>query len=990
MAENGQNGQEPKKTEVFNWAKDSSMKEVYRKVWIQMLGPNSNDEFETFYTQCQTGRYHHTGAQKETDVNGTTFQEEIKRRIAVSKGIEPGEEVGNEKFDKARDKALKPTLVEMADVALEGKGAIAGVTVSEHEESITRTYFAQIAVDGFMPYDTATTAGSKVGQKMNLQMGCGEGKTGVLVYATAKYVQTPDKDGKTSQIFLTSSTGILAAETMEETAKKYDKLGVISSSKKDMVLISLKEIKYPKYGADNKMVLNKEGKPEYDSIPIGLPPTPEQKTALMEAYSKQIVVADNATIMQHKMAGCIPRKSDRFSERRLLADEADYVLLDQYHSAQKLGDEYSTEENNKRTDGRKIASVIAKRLIRNQANFKRDDANQYVDYTPAGKQFVKNAIEAIFNKDPNQPVTKQQLADFVYEAMVVEVVYKAKRDYQIVQTPDGPKIISEHRASGAEIDLPQGIQQALEIKCGLKPSVERKVERATNVTQVYKELFGNEGQQFISGTLGTKSESQAQLREMDNLQLNKQTTYDCLPKGESKRETAARTIFKDKKALRASIVSEAIRESEDGKGRPVLIGCVSDREVLDMIEQLKKSGTKARIIKYTAASENEYQEDMNTIKATDQYKDFEKDAAPINKEIENLEAEISKLSEGGEANKEKIEEIQKQIDSKNEILKEMRTKLKASLADSDVYKKFVEKYGPVKDDDKVFPADNFSGYIKHCSGKEGNIIVGTSIIGRGTTIKTNDAVQDKGGIHVIINGLHETSSRNQIQYAARTARGSENGSVHEIMCVEDFSPEIRSELEGKQAGADGSLALNESEVDGYYGKFYKEVDERQSNVRGHINKLISVLNQSYDAIDMAVQGQNIPEEDIVKAKALLTERAYSIQNRACGYAGNELEDEYTAEIEAFTELYIAKCVYKDAKACKEWEEENKELTDTYFEFSSEEEQEIVVNYVKGEIASGKMVDKEQVRKLLVNSGVNAKDVNKIIEEQFGKASTMGE
>ena len=74
-------------------------------------------------------------------------------------------------------------------------------------------YLAEMSGD-YIPFDTVLTAGIMVGEGKSLQMGCGEGKTGVLSLATyGKLSQSPK-----NQVFLTSSTPILAEEALDKTS----------------------------------------------------------------------------------------------------------------------------------------------------------------------------------------------------------------------------------------------------------------------------------------------------------------------------------------------------------------------------------------------------------------------------------------------------------------------------------------------------------------------------------------------------------------------------------------------------------------------------------------------------------------------------------------------------------------------------------------------------------------------------------------------------
>lgn len=70
------------------------------------------------------------------------------------------------------------------------------------------------------------------------------------------------------------------------------------------------------------------------------------------------------------------------------------------------------------------------------------------------------------------------------------------------------------------------------------------------------------------------------------------------------------------------------------------------------------------------------------------------------------------------------------------------------------------------------------------AGQAGAVMVATSMAGRGTDIKLNDASREAGGLHVIITELQD-SSRVDRQLAGRSARQGDPGNVSEVLSFED-------------------------------------------------------------------------------------------------------------------------------------------------------------------------------------------------------------
>lgn len=736
-------------------------------------------------------------------------------------------------------------------------------------------YLAEMSGD-YIPFDTVLTAGIMVGEGKSLQMGCGEGKTGVLSLATyGKLSQNPN-----NQVFLTSSTPILAEEALDKTSF-YDTL----ECAKDIVLITPNGIVRPRF-TEGKAELDDKGKTIKDIIPFKGKSEKQIQELLAEAYSSRIVVSDNATLMQHAMAGYLPEPKDGV-DRAVLADEADFVLLDSYRPLQKTA-ELSDAEKIARRDGRIAAYEILQSVITQDDIYVMDDENQFVDFTANGQDLIVTKINERYGNDSS--IDKNQIFDFVYDELVAQTVYRENRDYQILD--NGKEIVSEDRASGVEIDLPQGVKQALEIRLKAEGkykgeiSTEKDVLDTLNAQSFFKEFF-NGRKHFVSGTLGVDSEEIAgEISNNFNINKGAGDVYEIPPREARTRIDHGKTAFLGKEEKRKAIIDNALQELANG--RPILIGTVSEEEIIALQEELATrdfSGSRPRILTYTAASEKVFKSDKDNL--------------------------------------------------------------------SDI--EFQEKYGVAKSkmryiDEKTGKEVDvsYADFIKGEAGKENTITLGTSIIGRGTTIKTekpkkdengnrinpNKTVDEKGGIHVIIDGLHETSSRNQEQYKARTARGTDAGSTIEFFCLEDVPKDMRDEL---------SVLL--SEPDEFYKSFYQKVDQRTKQVRSNVVKFVNKTRAALEGI----KDSEISEESKEKAAAFLTSRAFSIRNRACGVS--EREDllnnlaEYELEMQAYEDLYVAKFGAEEQGQDfdeKTWLEEHgySDIAKRHMPFSKEREEKI--------------------------------------------------
>lgn len=731
-----------------------------------------------------------------------------------------------------------------------------------------KAYIAKAAI-GYIPYDTVLTAARMVGGERgkngkSLQMGCGEGKTGVLSMASTAILNQDKK----RQVFLTSSTEDLAGEALDE-IEFYDLMGFA----KDVVLIDSEGITKPVLASNGKAKRDKEGKIIFQTTTLDDKSESVIKKELKDAYSSRLVISDNVTLMQDTMKGYMDKPISE-KPRELLADEADFVLLDSYRPLQRTT-EMSAKDVKMALYQRKIAYELLEKVKKEMPDglFVRDISSQYVDFTPAGRELV---IKSIKDSQKTDEMDLNRLYDYVYDALVVDTVYKENRDYTLhdLSNPENnePQEIilkSEDRNAGVAIDLPEGVKQALEIKLQKegryngKISKERKVIDTLNTHSFFDKQF-NGTKHFISGTLGADSEAiQGELKDF-GVSKEAGDIYVIPPKEKARRIDKPKRFCKDLRQKRNIIIKSAIAEIK--AGRPVLIGAVSEEEINALkavfAEKDPEKTKNIRLLEFTAASEDIFKRD-----------------------------------------KERLDDT-----------------------------KFKNKYGVEKDQYK-----NFKTLIKNESGKENTITFGTSIIGRGTTIKTSKEINDAGGIHVIIDGLHETSSRNQDQYKARTARGDNNGSTQEIFCPEDIPEDFRRKSYDPRANAE--------EI---YKEVYEQIDARASNIRRYVVKFVETTLEKQAEID-AMPGMS-PERK-QQAKALLTQRAFAIKNRACGVSDKFQSNiqQYEREIEAYKDLYIAKYMvtderYFDGNGFDEvkWLEENdyEDIAKTHMPFSESRQKEI--------------------------------------------------
>ena len=500
-------------------------------------------------------------------------------------------------------KIVAPLFKDDEDRKAKAKDVLGKILSNGEISREVKAYIAQMTLD-FIPYDTVATAAIMVGEGNSLQMGCGEGKTGVLSAAAYKILENPNK-----QVFLTTSTPLLAAEALDQ-LPFYSALGMADQ----VVLVTEEGVTTPILDENGEVTyttkLNEEG--EEEIVPATqLEPfagkSEEQKAAMLkDAYSKRLVTSDNVSLMKHAMAGYLEKASSE-NDRVLLADEADFVLLDSYRPVQQT-ERMSKEESQKIWRTRQEAYAIAKEILKMEPKlYDMDDVNQYVDFTREGRGKVVSIIEDRYGntKDGEE---KNRLYDCIYDALRVETIYKEDRDYQV--SKDKNEIISEDRAAGVNIDLPEGIKQAVEIKLKLERkyngpvSLENKVTDTLNVQEFFSSYFNKK--QFISGTLGI--DNKEILGELSrHFGVTKEDVFIIPPRGEGKRKDNGKHIYRNKEEKHQAIIKDTIAKIKEG--RPVLIGVSKETELNEIEKALKEAGITQVPLIYNASSEKQFQKD---------------------------------------------------------------------------------------------------------------------------------------------------------------------------------------------------------------------------------------------------------------------------------------------------------------------------------------------------------------------------------------------
>lgn len=371
-------------------------------------------------------------------------------------------------------------------------------------------------------------------------------------------------------------------------------------------------------------------------------------------------------------------------------------------------------------------------------------------------------------------------------------------------------------------------------------------------------------------------------------------------------EDNGRKICKNNKEKHNAILESTIERSES---QPVLIIAVSTQELLELEEKLRsdKSLEGKRILTFSAASQEDFDEDIDL---TD----------------EAISIKYEKTNRG---------------------------------------KNFEEIYGCSKEKAIKEYKREYNKFITGESGEKDVITIGTSIVGRGTTIKVSDIAKENGGLHVIVDGLHETSSRNQEQAKWRTARGTDPGSTEAIFSIEDIPKQIRDEILTSEELSKMDIE-NEEVAENIYQKYYEKIDEKTANAREWTSKFVettqAVAEQMNQFIlDKVKDNPNIGEQEqvISKLTAMLYERAYNIQHRAEGVSTKDRAEKYSEEIEIFAELYKEEALYllnnenqeyynpeTQEFDEKKWLNDNgyEEIADKYIQFSEEEKRNIFSKY----------------------------------------------
>lgn len=311
-------------------------------------------------------------------------------------------------------------------------------------------------------------------------MGCAQGKTGVITFGT--YDTLANKDNDIEQVVITSSTKNLARESFDNTIEVYSRVELNEKPLSlDMVYISEDKIAYPLIDNNKllkKTIVDENGKEKEvpDTIEIPLRQEGEStekyieeilkangynkidelkqssnkikidkildiinnietitnKGLFKEAYSKKIIMMDNSTLMSHSMDGIIP-ELDGDSKRMLLADEADFAILDDYRPKQKTVDLEPEEVKRRITLRQKAHDILqdAKNELEDKL-YVIDEETQYVDFTPEGTKLILKKINE--NTEINGNKNLNEIFNFTYDALVADTIYKKGRDYQLIRS----------------------------------------------------------------------------------------------------------------------------------------------------------------------------------------------------------------------------------------------------------------------------------------------------------------------------------------------------------------------------------------------------------------------------------------------------------------------------------------------------------------------------------------------------------------------------
>lgn len=446
-----------------------------------------------------------------------------------------------------------------------------------------------------------------------------------------------------------------------------------------------------------------------------------------------------------------------------------------------------------------------------------------------------------------------------------------------------------------------------------------------NIQSVLQKEFDNF--QFISGTLGI--ESQAVIREFENqYKLSQKEIYIISLRDAPKMEDKGTKICKTTEEKHNSILKSV---KEKITTQPILISVVSTKELMELEAKLKQDKTLSdkRILTFSAASQKDFEEDIDL--------------------------------------------------SEEEIFEKYKETKKG--------KTFKEIYGCTIEEAKINYEGKYNNFIKGESGKKNVITIGTSIVGRGTNIEVKDEeILKNGGLHVIVDGLHETSSRNQEQAKWRTSRGTNPGSTEAIFSIEDIAGTVKKDIiipEELPQGIDENSEL----ANNIYQQYYEIIDEKTANAREWTGEFVKYTDSQ--AIDMnelilrTIGTPNITKEQdqiISKVTAMFFERSYNIQHRSLGITKQERGQEYKNEINMFAEMYYekARCLLTNEKEehynseTQEFDEikwlknnGHEEIVDKYFQFSEEEKKQMFSKYGIIDI-----LDNEQITMAEINQRVN--------------------
>lgn len=926
------------------------LKNLYRSIWIGVLGDDKG--FDAFFAECKKGKVtlfipevdndkkpilDESGKptyrmkdgkleQETVDVSGDIFMRKLRQEYELRKG----EVFDRNAFKRGIDNVLNPEKGHIPVIVdANGKPTTAfGGPLEKGEAPVVdfelaralRMIETQYSHVGISNSDTHMAAGFLTGLGYHLQQGCGQGKSSAV--ATAALMQRGFNAKADKQVFITSSTPELAAQSFGDVAAYFDDLGIgaqdAQGTQQERVFLMTEdgpkvavrcangkmltandigeenfkgfngEYKYSRvddFGEtasceteDVKFVVKPdgsveiakrnvviEGKPKTIEVVVGknedgsdkvksttvkrdrlgwepgaktyaelaeLGPEVQRK-ALAAIYGNKdnIIISDNATIVQDNMRGAIPPMEH--GERHALMDEGDYVKNDQYHYLQQKGEAY--ENQAERNDLRQKARAVMLEIIQDKANFECDFQTQYADFTDAGMIAIMAAWES---KYPDIELTNE-IMEFVEEALVVETVFKEGIDYAI----EGGRVVSQAKASGTAIDLPEGIAQALAIKENKTPPTEYRVYNIQTIVGAYDKIFGKDGQTRLSGTherdtlenaksvvvanrelpgqpsdkVAEKREAAAALEAQEN-SGSKQAYAEAV--NEAFQNTRYRTMLGSRSEVDAAIIAEA--EAILDCGRPVLIGCVSSNDIDEMkrgfrgedkeppkdpadriVEIFGEKEKAIRVITYTAETSEQYRHDRNGLSE----KEFKAVYGVSKKDYQK--SKVQPVSEYD----------------------------RVGLPDTE----FSTRYGVEKSKAKK----SFDAFVKGC-GQERTLILGTSIVGRGANIAFNKKDKDiptkgpninkRGGLHVITRGIHPSSVRQMIQFINRSKRGADNGSSHEFFSPEDLAaaePQIearRVELNAQIVALEGKGKLTQEERK-KLAKLKKEYDECETSLR---------------------------------------------------------------------------------------------------------------------------------------------------------------